>query len=573
MDNSFEIITSLQYENKSLKQQLRKFKTGEAYVEQREYFHKELSAKDRMIAKLKRELAQAHAETVTVRKYWSEVFDDVYADARRDYIRECKEKVKMEERAIRAERQRDETLDKYRDLRREMYAMGAELEAVKGENLKLRAQVNKDFRNSSLTSAQQGPARKKIPNSRVKTGRKPGAQQGHEGHCRKRHEPTESHEIPVPEEYRDGTAYAPTGRVLHRQKVCLGVNLRIIDYYTEEYREKKTGHLVHAGFPEGFENDVNYDGSVKAFAFLLANGCNVSHDKVRTFLSEVTNGKLNISKGMINGLCKEFSKKTDAEKSEIAGRMMQSPVMNADFTNANINGKPAQVLICASPMEDLVLFVSREKKGHEGIRGTILENYVGTICHDHDVTFYAYGLNHQECMQHNLRYLKGSMENEPDREWNREMHGLLQEMIHLKNESGENLPEQGRVARLEQRYDEILAKAASEYENVPPGEYYREGYNLYKRLSKYKKSQLLFLHDEKVPSNNSLCERNARVHKRKQRQAMVFRSYDNHKYLCEDLSVMHLLRTKNDNLYEAIRKVFDRCTSSQTINTATVSTP
>ena len=78
---------------------------------------------------------------------------------------------------------------------------------------------------------------------------------------------------------------------------------------------------------------------------VTVNNDNIKNDKVRTFLSEVTNGKLNISKGMINGLCKEFSKKTDAEKSEIAGRMMQSPVMNADFTNANINGKKCRQTI------------------------------------------------------------------------------------------------------------------------------------------------------------------------------------------------------------------------------------
>ena len=50
---------------------------------------------------------------------------------------------------------------------------------------KLTAQINKDFENSSLPSSLQGPRKKKIPNSRVRTGRKPGGQPGHKGHAAK----------------------------------------------------------------------------------------------------------------------------------------------------------------------------------------------------------------------------------------------------------------------------------------------------------------------------------------------------------------------------------------------------
>ena len=44
---------------------------------------------------------------------------------------------------------------------------------------------------------------------------------------------------------------------------------------------------------------------------------------------------------------------------------MLSPVMNANFTNANINGKSAQVLILISPSTDAALYMAREKKGYE----------------------------------------------------------------------------------------------------------------------------------------------------------------------------------------------------------------
>ncbi|WP_290087146.1 hypothetical protein, partial [Bacteroides caecimuris] len=41
-------------------------------------------------------------------------------------------------------------------------------------------------------------------------------------------------------------------------------------------------------------------------------------------------------------------------------------------TNASVNGHSAQVLILASPIADVALYIGREKKGHKGIEGTPL---------------------------------------------------------------------------------------------------------------------------------------------------------------------------------------------------------
>ena len=57
------------------------------------------------------------------------------------------------------------------------------------------------------------------------------------------------------------------------------------------------------------------------------------------------------------------------------------------------------------------------------------------------------------------------------------------------------------------------------YEDNPTGTYNRESYKMYNRLRKYKESELLFLHNMRVSDNNDLCERLARLYKRKQKQA------------------------------------------------------
>lgn len=556
--NPFEYTSALQYKVKSQAQQIAEFKSGERYLKLEEKYKNIIRRLEKVIQELKQEITQAHKETQSVRKLWMEANEDLYCECQKELAEKDWLIAKLRKENMEVVRQRDDALDKYHDMRQKFYRVGAELEDAKGLNQKLTAQVNMDFENSSIPSSQQKPGRKNIPNSRKKTGRKPGGQPGHTGHGRKYHAVTETHSIPAPAKYLDQEKYYETGKIIRKQKVMIQLSVKVIEYTTKEYRDRKTKARVHAPFPEGYVNEVNYDGTVKALAFLLSNECHVSHGKIRKLISELTKGEIELSDGMINGLAREFSIKTEAEKKEIIKKLMQSPVMNADFTNASVNGHSAQVLVLASPIAEAALYIGREKKGHKGIEGTPLENYVGIVLHDHDTTFYRYGTKHQECMQHNCRYLIGSEQNEPHLKWNKEMHGLFREMLHYRNGLGEEELDPQVVEGFEKRYDEVLNKAEEEYTDEPPTDYYREGYNLYLRLRKYKESELLFLHDKRVPANNSLCERLARVYKRKQKQAITLRSQDSLEYICDGLSIVYLLRTQNMDVYQEISKIYDR---------------
>lgn len=115
-----------------------------------------------------------------------------------------------------------------------------------------------------------------------------------------------------------------------------------------------------------------------------------------------------------------------------------------------------------------------------------------------------------------------------------------------------------KIAYFEQRYDDILKEAKKQFDDNPPGTYNRESYKMYNRLVKYKESELLFLHDIRVPDNNDLCERYARVYKRKQKQATVFRSDANLIYLCNGMGVIHDLKAAGKDLFEAMTEIFNR---------------
>ena len=333
--------------------------------------------------------------------------------------------------------------------------------------------------------------------------------------------------------------------------------LEVTEYHADVYYNSKTGERIHADFPSGVVNDVNYGGSIRAFLFLLNNDCCTSIDKSRKFLSDLTGGKLNISKGMVSGLCREFADKTEQERTKAFTDMLLSPVMHIDCTNPKANGKSAYVFVCSAPGGETIYF-AREHKGHEGVKGTPAEDYQGSLVHDHDTTFYKYGTDHQECLAHILRYLKDSMGNEPERSWNKEMHTLVREMIHYRNGLGNSAAcDPDKVSWFENRYLEILKKAEEEYTDIPASEYYKDGYNLCLRMKEYMSNHLLFLHDCRVPPTNNEAERLLRGYKRKQQQAVSFRSFESIEALCQCMSMLVMMRQNEDvNLFDRVSQIF-----------------
>lgn len=547
--------SDLLFHLKLLKDKIAAWESGEKYIKMQEEHRKDLACKDRQIKKLEKEAARSHAETIDVRNKWSQTCEDVLKEKDQELAKKDRELRKMEERMLKALRQRDEALEKFRKKNLELYDVKTQLEEALGKIQELTARINKDYTNSS-TSSSMSPNHKKIHNGREKTGRKPGGQPGHIHHERKRQEPTRTVLIPTPEEYENNDNYKPTGQMVRKQMIFLHVTTEVVEYVTPEFRNQSTGQRVHAAFPEGLKDEVNYDGSVKAAAYLLNNECYVSIDKTRTFLKEISDGKIDLSNGMICSLSRQFSEKTQEERSQIFLGLLASPNIHADFTFGRVNGKQAAVMISTTP--DLVLYQAREKKGHEGVKGSPVEVYNGTITSDHESTFHNYGKYHQECLIHIERNLRSSIENEPGLIWNQQMLEWIQSAIHYWNEvHEEGIADENEVARFEARYDEILEKAKEEYEYEPPSEYFRDGYNLYKRMSTRKEDHVLFLHDLSVDPTNNLAERNGRKFKRKAAQVMGFRSMEGVTYFCDGLSVIQTLKSKGENLYKAVASLFN----------------
>lgn len=324
----------------------------------------------------------------------------------------------------------------------------------------------------------------------------------------------------------------------------------------EDTGRRPGGQRVHAVFPEGLRDDVTYDGSIKAAAYLLNNDCYVPVEKTRRFLKEISGGKIDLSSGMVCNLASQFSQKTREEREKIFLRLLASPNMHADFTFGRMNGKQASVIICATP--ELVLYQGREKKGHEGIKDSPVKFYNGVLITDHEAAFLSHGSRHQECMAHVERYVRSSIENEPGLKWNWQLLEWLRDAIHFWNSAQEEgYLEKGKAAELEARYGAIMTKAREEYEYEPPSEYFRDGYNLFKRMDEDREDYLLFLKELSVEPTNNLAEQCARKFKRKAAQVMCFRSQKGGDYFCDGLFVLQTLKSEGKQVYKEVASRFN----------------
>ena len=240
MPDTYDHIT-LMCRLKAAQRRNKELESGEKYIQLEELHQKEYNVYEHKIEKLKKELADAHKETIRVRNYWLQVLEDMLREFEKAQKRSAQELRKMEIRALNAEKQRDDALDKAAVFRHQFYEAASRLEEEQGKNLKLRAQINRDYENSSIPSS-KAVRRKKITNNREKTGRKPGGQPGHKGHCRKRQEPTQPVILlPPPEEVLEDCAFKKTARTIVKQMVSIRMVLNVTEYHADVYYNSHTG--------------------------------------------------------------------------------------------------------------------------------------------------------------------------------------------------------------------------------------------------------------------------------------------------------------------------------------------
>ena len=560
---------SLLFKIKLLTDRVEAFESGEKYRRMKELHRIAREGDSRTIQRLKKELAQERSEKTRVRELWFATcldMQDQFDKQLKQKDEECAEKLAEKDRIIlllqkdlQEEREgREEEHEKYLKQVKEAYEAKTQLEEEKERNQELLSRINKDYSNSSKSSS-MSPNHETIHNSREKSGRSPGGQPGHVHYGRKHKEPTEYQEIPVPEEYLEDPIFQPTGNIVRKQLIKVNVTTEVIEYWTPEFRNVITGQRVHADFPPGIADDVNYDGTVKALTYLVNNGLYTSIDKTRVFLKDISKGKIDISTGFICNLSKQFSDCTKEERESIFEELITAPVLHSDFTFGRACGKQSAVIINATD-DGKVLYQGRTQKGDEGVKGSPVEHYSGTLVSDHEASLIKHGKRHQECLAHVKRYAKSEAENEPEKTWGVKLDAWIKESIGYWHEVNDGFREYDKATAEEyiSQFMEILQTAREEYEYEPPSQYYKDGYNTFKRMEETPEDYLLFLRDPSVPPTNNIAERYGRKFKRKAHQVMSFRSQEGVNRFCDGLTITESIKGQGGNLFEGITERFNR---------------
>ncbi len=558
--NQSDLIRELKFQNKILRDQVEAFRSGQKFTQLRDQYKALCTELKRQIAKKERKNAELRARMSKSRKTWMEVNEDVIEEKNAAVA-----KMQTEiDRAHAAEQRAKEEVAKLREklskMESDLIKTRMELDAARTRIKELEVKTSTDFTNSSKPSSSDPNHKTIVNNSREKTDRKPGGQPGHEHHPRKwAKKVSATVQIPTEERYLDTSLYKPTGRTVKKQVISVAFNVFVTEYVAMEYVNLKTGQRVHSTFPDNLTDDVTYDGSVKALAYLLNHGLYASVDKTRKFLSDISDGDLNLSKGLISNLSQQFSKITAEQRRDIFKNLHDADVMHADFTFGRVNGKQGTVLVMVNAEDGTVMYQQKPAKGKKGIENSPLVGYEGTTVTDHESILVKQGSKEQECLAHVSRYAKGGQEHEPSKMCFSDLRKWVSESVGYRNDviAGKREKDDEYTRELKDRMDRIVRDGMKEYEKDPAPAYYRNGYNLIKRMSEHPEDYRLFLNDFAVPPTNNRAESAGRKIKRKFHQVMAFRSDDGLKYFCDGQTIIQTLKKQEGNVYRKLSEIFE----------------
>ena len=423
-----------------------------------------------------------------------------------------------------------------------------ENQKLKDENDRLKKQINNDSNNSSKPPSSD--IKKNIPNNREKTSKKAGGQKGHKGyHLSKK---IVEEKIEKGEFERE---IINVGKVTeeYKSKYILDIRVKVI---AKEYRFYKDENGKY-NIPKEFQTDVQYGEELKTMCTVLNTEGIVALDRLTNFVSCISHGTIEISKGSIVNFMNELNRKGQYILENIKEKLLNTEKMNTDGTSGRCENK--NVCIRTHSTEDLTLFVPTYGKGKKHIEETgILNKFMGLLIHDHETVMYNYGTEHAECNVHILRYLKGCNENTGNK-WAVKMRSLLSELNEyrkrLKGKEIEKIDKE-KIERYSKRYDEIIEEGYEENKKIKSKYIRQDEQKLLNRLKKYKENHLKFLYDFNVPFDNNLAERDLRNFKIKLKVSGRFNSMEGMKVYSNIRSIIVTFKKQGKNFYEAINNIY-----------------
>ena len=442
------------------------------------------------------------------------------------------------------------------------------IKSLTEENLRLKEKFGKNSKNSSKPPSSDG-FNKPIPKSlRTPSGKKAGAQNGHEGKGFSINQ--------TPSKIKNHSQIQCSGCINEgkciacdvsdtRYEVDIIIDTRVIAHRVISYEcPMKNGKVISGTFPTNITGTMQYGNNLEALAIALNTVGMMGIKRTHDILSGVFG--VSISTGTIYNMVKECAYNLTNTVEQIRRIVTSQPVVHFDETGTRVDKKICWVHNASN--ERFTYLSLEEKRGRIGMDSSgVLSEFKGIAVHDCWRAYWNYlGIEHAICCAHLLRELTGILDNHPKQIWADKMKKLLLRMKKVKDKAVRAEKEclsDYYLHGFDVEYDRILAEAKEQnpIKEKPTGKRGRPAKGkiraLVERLVEYKAGVCLFTKNFLVPFDNNQAERDVRMVKVKTKVSGCFRTKEGADSFIKIMSYIGTANKHGINSFIAIKNALE----------------
>ncbi len=447
-------------------------------------------------------------------------------------------------------------------------ALQQNIESLTEENLQLKERLSKNSKNSSKPPSSDGfnkPAPKSL---RKSSGKKVGAQDGHEGRgfsiTQTPDQVQNHHPVQCSGCLYEGKCSACSTSDT-RYEVDIRVNTKVIAHRVISFEcPVQNGAVISGSFPDNITSTMQYGNNLEALAVSLNTVGMMGIKRTHDILSAVFG--IPISTGTIHSMVKICASKLTNTVEQIRTLVTSLPVAHFDETGTRVDKKTCWVHNASN--EHFTYLSLEEKRGTKGMDSSgILPEFNGIAVHDCWKSYWSYTtITHAICCAHLLRELTGVFENHPEQSWADKMKQLLLRMKKARDKavaSGKGCLSYYYLHNFDMEYDCILTEAREQnpIKEKQAGKRGRQPKGklraLVERLADYKAGVCLFAKNFLVPFDNNQAERDIRMVKVKTKVSGCFRTKEGADSFVKIMSYIGTANKHGINSFIAIKKALD----------------
>ena len=432
------------------------------------------------------------------------------------------------------------------------------------ENAELKERLNKNSKNSSKPPSSDGFNKPNPKSLRRPSGKKQGAQEGHEG---KGFTITQTPDEVIRHIPAKCIGCSNAGKCTScgiadtRYEVDIRIDTKVTAHQALSFAcQKENGKVLTGAFPANITGTMQYGNNLEALAVSLNTVGMMGIKRTHDILSAVFG--IPISTGTIFNMVKSCANKLTDTVDQIRTIVTSLPLVHFDETGTRVEKKTYWFHNASN--EYFTYLTVEENRGTIGMNASgVLPHYQGIAVHDCWKSYWSYeAVTHAICCAHLLRELIGVSENHPAQSWADQMKQLLLRMKKVRDtavDSGKENLSYYYLHGFDTEYNQIIKEAREQnpIKEKQPGKRGRQAKGklraLVERLAEYKGGVCLFTKNLSIPFDNNQAERDVRMVKVKTKVSGCFRTKEGADSFAKIMSYIGTANKHGINSFIAIK--------------------